>query len=678
MKKIKDLTNKDKIKYSLILSLLILLIIGTTYAYFKLTIKQKDINLVETGCFDVTMINQENAINLDNAFPLTDEQGRTLTPFTFTLKNNCDLTASYNVNLEVLSGSTLSSAYVATLVNNGTINTLGNLPKTDTIIKGSIESRTIYKGILAPGLSVDIGVSIWIDEDVTISDNVANTTLKSKVVVVSTPTKIKTKTGEIIAQLDTSGKCPTVNEDGTVTVTDVESGDGYLCSAPDDYGTSYYYRGNVINNYVKLGTWSNDAPDIVYGFSTSSQGEDISNNYLSYSSLEECQNDNGDYINNCTAVSRKGKPMYWRIVRINGDGTVRLVYDGTEIYTNNDKYYERGISSPTTRKDVLGGSFNIGFLYDNRGVGYMYGDTDGIIESTQTNNITLNNDEEYYIAKDYDYNQTIGYFDLSKSSKIKGSAIDSSYIGYYTFGDSYLTSYGIVKKIVNVESSSNGPIITYKNIVKGTNSNANAQTNQIDSLAKIQIDNWYQTNILSSSIEQYISDEIFCANRSISSSKPDNHFTNLGYGPEPTLYGWGENIIPIINNNDDNSNLASTVNRLTCPRQNDAFTVSDTKKGNGALTYPAAMLTMDEAILAGSYFGKENSSFYLYTKNSNILMTPIGYDETAIISGLGVDGSSKFDTYLDIGSSIRPVINVKADTLIYGNGTASNPYRPIE
>lgn len=198
MKRIKDLTNKDKIKYSLILSLLILLIIGTTYAYFKLTIKQKDINLVETGCFDVTMINQENAINLDNAFPLTDEQGRTLTPFTFTLKNNCDLTASYNVNLEVLSGSTLSSAYVATLVNNGTINTLGNLPKTDTTIKGSIESRTIYKGILASGLSADIGVSIWIDEDATISDNVANTTLKSKVVVVSTPTKIKTKTSEIL------------------------------------------------------------------------------------------------------------------------------------------------------------------------------------------------------------------------------------------------------------------------------------------------------------------------------------------------------------------------------------------------------------------------------------------------------------------------------------------------
>ena len=673
--------NKNRKKVGLLVlsfCLIGIVIIGVSYAWWRFTVIQSGENTAISKCLKIELSNESDTINLTNMYPITDEEGRKLTPYTFTLTNTCTMSAFYKLNMEMLEETTLNSKYVAVTVNNGIIKLLSSYAETPTVIDGSTESRTLDTGILSPNSSKDYSVSIWMDKSVTLEDDAQNKTFKSKIVVNAEATNIKSKTEEIIAQLDTSGKCPTVNEDGTVTVTDVESGDGYLCSAPDDYGTSYYYRGNVINNYVKLGTWSNDAPDIVYGFSTSSQGEDISNNYLSYSSLEECQNDNGDYINNCTAVSRKGKPMYWRIVRINGDGTVRLVYDGTEIYTNNDKYYERGISSPTTRKDVLGGSFNTGFLYDNRGVGYMYGDTDGIIESTQTNNITLNNDEEYYIAKDYDYNQTIGYFDLSKSSKIKGSAIDSSYIGYYTFGDSYLTSYGIIKKIVNVESSSNGPIITYKNIVKGTNSNANAQTNQINSLAKIQIDNWYQTNILSSSIEQYISDEIFCANRSISSSKPDNHFTNLGYGPEPTLYGWGENIIPIINNNDDNSNLASTVNRLTCPRQNDAFTVSDTKKGNGALTYPAAMLTMDEAILAGSYFGKENSSFYLYTKNSNILMTPIGYDETAIISGLGVDGSSKFDTYLDIGSSIRPVINVKADTLIYGNGTASNPYRPVE
>ena len=444
MKRIKDLTKKDKIKYFVILSLLILLIIGTTYAYIKLTIKQKDINLVETGCFDVTMINQENAINLDNSFPLTDEQGRTLTPFTFTLKNNCDLKASYSVNLEVLSGSTLSSAYVATLVNNGTINTLGDLPKTDTTIKGSIESRTIYKGILAPGLSVDIGVSIWIDEDVTISDNVENTTLKSKVVVVSTPTNIKTKTEEIIAQLDTTGKCPTVNEDGSVNVTVGEATNGYLCKAKDAYGDSYYYRGNVTNNYVKFAD------------------------------------------------------KYWRIVRINGDGTVRVIYDGTSAHANGESSSDRQIGT-----SAFNSSYN-----DNAYVGYMYGAT-------------------------------------------------------------------------------------------GASTYAAAHANTNDSTIKAYIDNWYKANILGTANEEYLADNIFCNDRSIS-----NNNTGTGAGTTSTNYRWYWGPWESGNHNDNM--------KLVCPQQNDAFTVSDTTNGNGALTYPIGLLSTDEIVLAGGW-NASNSGYYLYS-----------------------------------------------------------------
>ena len=50
--------------------------------------------------------------------------------------------------------------------------------------------------------------------------------------------------------LDETGRCPTMNSDGTVTVTGIEDTYGYLCRAKDAYGDSYYYRGNVTNNYV--------------------------------------------------------------------------------------------------------------------------------------------------------------------------------------------------------------------------------------------------------------------------------------------------------------------------------------------------------------------------------------------------------------------------------------------
>ena len=55
---------------------------------------------------------------------------------------------------------------------------------------------------------------------------------------------------DTITLVDTTGKCPTVNSDGSVNVTSAESENSLLCMASDNYGTSYYFRGNVQNNYV--------------------------------------------------------------------------------------------------------------------------------------------------------------------------------------------------------------------------------------------------------------------------------------------------------------------------------------------------------------------------------------------------------------------------------------------
>lgn len=114
---------------------------------------------------------------------------------------------------------------------------------------------------------------------------------------------------KIIGELDTTGKCPTVNEDGTVNVLAAEYENFYLCSAPDNYGTSYYYRGNVQNNYVKFA-----------GF-------------------------------------------YWRIVRINGDGSIRLIYDGTSLHANGEVSEDRQIGTSAFNETAD----------DNAYVGYMYG-----------------------------------------------------------------------------------------------------------------------------------------------------------------------------------------------------------------------------------------------------------------------------------------------------------------
>ena len=319
----------------------------------------------------------------------------------------------------------------------------------------------------------------------------------------------------IIAQLDTSGKCPTMNADGSVNVTGVEATNGYLCKAKDAYGDSYYYRGNVTNNYVKFAD------------------------------------------------------KYWRIVRINGDGTVRVIYDGTSAHANGDASADRHIGVYL---------FNVSFN-DNAYVGYMYGRT-----------------------------------------------------GASTYAD------------------------------------AHANTN--NSTIKSYIDNWYKTNIVGTTNEQYLADNVFCNDRSISSNKPSSSYNNLGYGTNATAYRW---YYGPWSSGGYNSSM-----RLICPQKNDAFTVSDTTNGNGAITYPVGLLSTDEIVLAGGW-SVNNSGYYLYSGNDWWASSPSFFRSSyAYVRYVSSDGNAGY--YYSVGSryGVRPVFNLKAEALKYGDGTASNPYRLTE
>ena len=316
----------------------------------------------------------------------------------------------------------------------------------------------------------------------------------------------------IIAQLDTSGKCPLMNADGSVNVTGGEATNGYLCKAKDAYGDSYYYRGNVTNNYVEFA-----------GF-------------------------------------------YWRIVRINGDGTVRVIYDGTSAHANGEASADRQIGT-----SAFNSSYN-----DNAYVGYMYGQT-------------------------------------------------------------------------------------------GASTYAAAHANTNNSTIKAYIDNWYKTNIVGTTNEQYLADNIFCNDRSISSNKPSSSYNNYGYGTNKTAYRW---YYGPWSSGGYNSNM-----RLTCPQKNDAFTVSDTTNGNGALTYPVGLLSTDEIVLAGGW-NASNSGYYLYSGQYWRASSPSAFDGShAYVHFVDSDGYASSINYVSGSNGVRPVFNLKAEVLAQGSGTATDPYR---
>ena len=334
---------------------------------------------------------------------------------------------------------------------------------------------------------------------------ISNVTRRSKCNIYFVDIVDKINIGNVAVPLDYYGKCPTLNADGTVTVTEAESQYGYLCKAKDAYGDSYYYRGNVTNNYVKFA-----------GF-------------------------------------------YWRIIRINGDGTVRVIYDGTSAHANSESSEDRQIGTT-----AFNSSYN-----DNAYVGYMYGKT-----------------------------------------------------GASTYAETY------------------------------------ANTN--NSTIKTYLDTWYENNIKGTTNEQYVKDNLFCNDRSFAQ---DNSGT--GVGTSETHYRW--------------YNFANNVNNnkmmLICPQNNDTFTVNDTSKGNGVLTYGIGLITTDEVVLAGGW-NKENSKYYLYSGEYYWTMSSTLFNGS--IAGLSsVNPNGNADSILSVksyGPGARPVLNLSSDVLKNGNGTASDPY----
>ena len=193
---------KNIVFISVSLGLIILLGIGFSYSLWNISVSQDTTNLAESKCFDLSITNKENNINLDNAYPISNDKGKSLTPYTFTVTNTCDITTQYNINLEVLNSSTLSSKFIDVMFE-GNINLLSSYDNTDKVNTSSIESRKLTTGILKSQESKDYSLRLWIDYNTTLEDlNNEIKSFKSKIVVVGKPINY---TGDTVFNFDYTG-----------------------------------------------------------------------------------------------------------------------------------------------------------------------------------------------------------------------------------------------------------------------------------------------------------------------------------------------------------------------------------------------------------------------------------------------------------------------------------------
>ena len=114
---------------------------------------------------------------------------------------------------------------------------------------------------------------------------------------------------------------------------------------------------------------------------------------------------------------------------------------------------------------------------------------------------------------------------------------------------------------------------------------------------------------------------------------------------------------------------------LICSSINDNFTVS-ADNGNGKLTYPVGMITIDEIAYAGGKKWQTNTSYYLYNNTNYWTMSPshiaYSYVSESVLYSTGYFGTNGISGF---SHTLRPVISLKKGTILSnGNGTSTSPY----
>ena len=114
----KDNNSKQLLLSVLGVAILVVAVVGVSFAAFSYSKTGEKVNTITTGTISMTYTESENAINLTNALPMTDEVGKALATqnqyFDFTVK--ADITGTTTINYAITAtkeeGSTLPESGV--------------------------------------------------------------------------------------------------------------------------------------------------------------------------------------------------------------------------------------------------------------------------------------------------------------------------------------------------------------------------------------------------------------------------------------------------------------------------------------------------------------------------------------------------------------------------------------
>ena len=337
----------DKIKnnYYLLMGIsifcLIVIVFTSSYAYFKTQVRGegKGMNVI-LGTIDLDIT--ENSISTNNLLPISDSSKDTkaqIKDFTVKRTSNSDLDVCYNLYLVVdsISSNIKNSKYLKYELTDGSNVVSGNLSKLGYNSDGKGYILLAKNKYLSKSDTIGntYKLKIWLSYDKSTNQNdLLNSNITTH--IYASGNSGNTCPGSVDTIIHTPlyeqilADNPTRNTRDTYDAVFTNNTTGTLFTATEKNvhniadTTVYYYAGNTTNNWVKFAGY------------------------------------------------------YWRIIRTNADGSVRMLYSGTATNTTSG-YLSTGKSAFNTSEN------------SPKYVGYMYGEKDDTLVNarTNTNNSTI-------------------------------------------------------------------------------------------------------------------------------------------------------------------------------------------------------------------------------------------------------------------------------------------------
>ena len=521
----KEQHNQKKLSIYVTLLIVVICLFGISFALFKFNASQATQNDITTlNCFEVEYSDVTDAITIANDFPISDADGLERTPYTFKIKNKCTQLLNVQIGVETLTTSQIEPNLI-----KGVITKKGETPTSAKLLSAGVPGTPVNGGTnyilledtIYGSQEKEYDLRLWFTESMT-KEQGSGKTYQGKVTVISSP-----KTEEPVQFLTAIMRDNTVTEALTQpgiepsahTLDDVPVRTASVSSTYQayyiTYGTGWEANGtkfNLTGTAVTSNRYANSYSTLVGKYLTSDSlylaGSSTagtmktttnlsavyyvvsatsssftykkltSNKNATEAILASTEDDYGTSYYFRGAVTNnfvEYANMCWRIVRVTGDGSIKLVlynYNGLTSTNNTPSSstpcnvtgddYAFARFEGDTYKSAFNSSYN-----DNAYVGFMYGAASASSYAdahANTNPSTiLTNLNKWYTNV------------LSKQANFKDSQLadtiwcnDKSVVndttfnpGNYTLGSNYgyaknVNYYGTSKRLVQASSWSAG------------------------------------------------------------------------------------------------------------------------------------------------------------------------------------------------------------------------------